>query len=634
MTTTDRFFAAAPLAIVLALYAWVTQSPVVALLVGTALLIAVPLSPYVDAPPFVQRAVLVVVGLFGSLGGAAALTSTEAEMPTRPRVFLGIAAVTLILLAVTRRFFREPEGGPRVDVAIATVAVVACGQRRLGPVYVEIVILFVIAAIAMLRSRDRESGWTVVEAHSPRAGAFLLLILGLFSTLSMVVLPRIARITQRQFDRFVLPTNAARVGFTDQLRTGSPDKLIESDQLVLRLYGPHVDYLRGRVYDTFGLGTWDSSRDKIPVPITTLVGKQAGPAVVEIRGVGAFVAPSALARFFVPLGAQRIATEKGKAMVDEVGTFRPAEDEPPSPISFEVGVATYPVAAPTELDLRLSTSLKAALDPLADEWTAGASSTRGKLDALERHLSHDFTYTLDGVPSSREPTIVHFLFTTRRGRCELFATGMALLARTLGIPARVVGGFRVAEHNTIGGYDVVREKNAHAWVEAWVDGSWTTFEPTPPTEANLRRDGRPLAAFGDAILAAYDRGAAWLARFALWQFGAVLGAAVSLFTLVRLARLRRERRQAAGTGDTLDAPLPYFRELLLALSRTGLPRPPSEPLEVYADRLRAADLGGVADVVLEYSAFRYGGIGDAVLLAARVRALADEVLRGEPAKSP
>jgi hypothetical protein len=55
---------------------------------------------------------------------------------------------------------------------------------------------------------------------------------------------------------------------------------------------------------------------------------------------------------------------------------------------------------------------------------------------------------------------------------------------------------------------------------------------------------------------------------------------------------------------------------------------------VYADRLRAADLGGVADVVLEYSAFRYGGIGDAVLLAARVRALADEVLRGEPAKSP
>ena len=139
---------------------------------------------------------------------------------------------------------------------------------------------------------------------------------------------------------------------------------------------------------------------------------------------------------------------------------------------------------------------------------------------------------------------------------------------------------------------------------------------------------------GDAILAAYDRGAAWLARFALWQFGAVLGAAVSLFTLVRLARLRRERRQAAGTGETSDAPLPYFHDLLLALSKSGLPRPPNEPLEIYADRLRAANLGDVADVVLEYSAFRYGGLGDSALLAARVRAHADEVLRRGPRLLP
>jgi transglutaminase-like putative cysteine protease len=621
VTTTERLLAAAPLAIAACLYAWVTQSPTVAILVGAALVVAIPLSPRVDAPPFVQRATLLLVGLFSSLGGGAALRATELEVPTRPRAFLGVAAVTLLLLGGARRFFRDPEGGARVDFGVATLVVVACGQKRLGHVYVEVVVVFVIACVAMLRSRDRESGWSVVEVHAPWAGAGVLLIVGALSGVGVVALPRLARLTQHQFDRFVLPTDAARVGYTDRLRTGSPDALVESDAIVLRVYGPHVDYLRGRVYDAFDLGSWDSTRGRVPVPITTLAGKPAGPQVVEIRGVGAFVTPSVLARFFVPLGARRIVTEKGKAMVDELGTFRPAEDEPPSPIAFELGAPAYPVAAPTDVDLHLSTELRSSLDPLARGWTVGASSAREKVEALERHLRQDFTYTLDGAPPSRS-AILHFLFVTRRGRCELFATALALLGRELGIPTRVVGGFRVAEHNAVGGYDLVREKNAHAWVEAWVDGSWTTFDPTPPTEANTRRDAPAVGAFGDAVLAAYDRAVEWLARFALWQLGAVLGAAVSLLTIVRVARLRRERRQALRGEDAAGAPLPYFGELLATLGEAGFSRAASEPLERFAERLRAANLGPVADVVLEYAAFRYGGIGDGESLARRVRAAA------------
>src|SRR5439155_16416246 len=102
-----------------------------------------------------------------------------------------------------------------------------------------------------------------------------------------------------------------------------------------------------------------------------------------------------------------------------------------------------------------------------------------KIDAIARHLRSDFRYSLDYKRNPGDP-LLDFLGENRLGHCEYFASAMAMLARAAGIPARVVAGYRVAEHNDVGGYDVVREKNAHAWVEVYFDGSgWRTVDATP-----------------------------------------------------------------------------------------------------------------------------------------------------------
>lgn len=78
-----------------------------------------------------------------------------------------------------------------------------------------------------------------------------------------------------------------------------------------------------------------------------------------------------------------------------------------------------------------------------------------------------------------------FLFRYKSGHCEYFASAMVLLLRSQGIPARLVTGFLGGEYNRLEGYYVVRQVNAHAWVEAWIEGEgWRTFDATPP-------DGRP-----------------------------------------------------------------------------------------------------------------------------------------------
>ena len=68
----------------------------------------------------------------------------------------------------------------------------------------------------------------------------------------------------------------------------------------------------------------------------------------------------------------------------------------------------------------------------------------------------------------------------------MFASAMVLLARVEGIPARVVGGYHVSEVNPFTGRAIVRDRDAHAWVEAWIEGAWRKWDPTPVSESFAR----------------------------------------------------------------------------------------------------------------------------------------------------
>jgi transglutaminase-like putative cysteine protease len=114
------------------------------------------------------------------------------------------------------------------------------------------------------------------------------------------------------------------------------------------------------------------------------------------------------------------------------------------------------------------------------EVTANAQTPYQKAQAIETYLRTGFTYTLNppARPPDRDP-IDYFLFTSKQGYCEYFATAMGDMLRSLGIPTRLVNGFGPGEFDSTSHAYVVHEDDAHTWVESYFPGyGWIPFEPT------------------------------------------------------------------------------------------------------------------------------------------------------------
>lgn len=128
--------------------------------------------------------------------------------------------------------------------------------------------------------------------------------------------------------------------------------------------------------------------------------------------------------------------------------------------------------------LALPDRVRDDLLPIAREITRSQSTPFRRARALQNHL-RGFTYDENVADGHSFSTMLEFLTVTQRGYCEQFAGTMAVLARTLGIPARVAIGFAGGTENGSGGY-IVTTEHAHAWVEVFFpQAGWVAFEPTP-----------------------------------------------------------------------------------------------------------------------------------------------------------
>lgn len=121
---------------------------------------------------------------------------------------------------------------------------------------------------------------------------------------------------------------------------------------------------------------------------------------------------------------------------------------------------------------------------LAREITSGSESNYARARAIDGYLKSHYAYTLQ-LPRERMPDpLAYFLFERKKGHCEYFASSMTVMLRTLGIPARVVNGFRGGEYNDLTSSYIIREKDAHSWVEVYFpEYGWVTFDPTPSGDA-------------------------------------------------------------------------------------------------------------------------------------------------------
>jgi hypothetical protein len=197
---------------------------------------------------------------------------------------------------------------------------------------------------------------------------------------------------------------------------------------------------------------------------------------------------------------------------------------------------------------------------LARDITRDATNNYDRARAIENYLRVNFGYTLELPTHTVSDPIADFLFERKRGHCEYFASSMAIMLRTLRIPARIVNGFRGAEFNRVSGSYVVRARQAHSWVEAYFpDQGWITFDPTPAA-GNASPEG-----FGELALyldAAHEFWREWIINYD-FSHQRTLGAATIDGSRVKLNSMR----------DAVDN---WYSRLLAAAGR-GQERLGSEP---------------------------------------------------------
>jgi len=135
-----------------------------------------------------------------------------------------------------------------------------------------------------------------------------------------------------------------------------------------------------------------------------------------------------------------------------------------------------------EMYLQIPNSVTDRVKELAQSLTKDHNTDYKKVKAIETYLNRSFNYTLSPVtPPKDQDFIDHFLFEGKEGYCTYYASAMCILTRIAGIPARYVEGFVLPEEKGEDGYYYVRNKNAHSWVEVYLEGiGWVAFEPTAP----------------------------------------------------------------------------------------------------------------------------------------------------------
>ncbi|CAA9488428.1 MAG: FIG001454: Transglutaminase-like enzymes, putative cysteine proteases [uncultured Rubrobacteraceae bacterium] len=315
-----------------------------------------------------------------------------------------------------------------------------------------------------------------------------------------------------------------------------------------------------------------------------------------------------------------------------------------SPDALRAAGTAYPEPV-TEKYLGLPEGGQERTRELAREITKDATNPYDAVIALNEHLKNNYPYDLSIAPQREEMDAVeYFLFEEGRGYCEQFSSSLAVMARSLGIPARIATGYVPGEYNPFTGLYEVRASDAHAWVEVYFPGQgWSTFDPTPgfdSTPWEYREQGnlqgskalsfvaaRAGEALGPVIrpVGTLMRGVASLDPASIIVAGLLLGA-TALATVYgrRYVAKKRRKPDPRSSVKVSDARL-YSRygAVSAAFASAGLGREEHETPEEWSRR--AAEAAGEPGVARLGEIYLYARFRNAVPAA-----LVEEFDRLEP----
>ncbi|MEV8472369.1 DUF3488 and DUF4129 domain-containing transglutaminase family protein [Ralstonia sp. UNC404CL21Col] len=449
-------------------------------------------------------------------------------------------------------------------------------------------------------------------------------------------------------------------GLSDRMAPGSVGQLILSDDLAFRVdfvgAPPPVDtlYWRGMVLWRFDGQTW------------TAASMRQRPALESVpNSADAIRGAPGVFDYNITLEPTRqrwlFALDRGQSIKARDGTGRSVDGEFISTQPLDQRVRYH---ARSRLPGRNRADDAATLDPLTQQMALALPAGNPQARALAAQWAElpppervsaalklfgraPFAYTLEPEPL-RDQQIDDFLFRTHRGFCEHYAGSFVFLMRAAGVPARVVVGYLGGEVNAVSGDIIVRQSDAHAWAEVWLDGrGWVRVDPTaavapqrverglaaavPASEFRSRRAEEPswlrsvrwgldgLVSGWNSWVLGYDRNRqarlfAWLGLDAA-DPRAVLWGVSGLFLLAALPLLWQQRKPKP---DPVQA---QWQRLCDRLARHGCTRGPAEGPMAYAERAAAQfpqAAQALRNAAAGYVALRYGrDDGDAQARARR-----------------
>jgi transglutaminase-like putative cysteine protease len=274
---------------------------------------------------------------------------------------------------------------------------------------------------------------------------------------------------------------------------------------------------------------------------------------------------------------------------------------------------------------------------LASSWrNRHGTDDQAVIDEALALFNREFTYTLEPPPLGRD-IVDDFLFNTKAGYCEYYASSFVFLMRAANLPARIVTGYQGGMYNGAGDYWIVRNSDAHAWAEVWLEGQgWVRVDPTAAVAPERINRGNLAAAMPEAASWYSDGwGLEWRNRFDLiaryWRQAVIEFDAVRQRNLLQQVGLEDMSWQALGGGllvfgaialalgawlslrglarGTRDPLLRAYRRFNLRLARAGVPRAAGEGPVAFGERA-AAQLPQAASAILEltrrFAEQRYG----------------------------
>jgi protein-glutamine gamma-glutamyltransferase len=305
-------------------------------------------------------------------------------------------------------------------------------------------------------------------------------------------------------------------GFSDRVQLGQIGQIQQSNAVVMHIQidgdarGEHALHWRGVALANFDGRNWSNPRQMYPVqpefggsfqlpwvgqgippPDGYREAAQKAASMIHYRVV---LEPIGTNVFFLAPWARHVKGTYRSLRVDDGGAIYDADSSHPvslyeadsdigKPSASQLRSAGNSFPAFTQPYLQMPPELDPRIPRLAAQIVGSSTNDYDKAATIERYLNSHYAYTLHLLNTPVADPLANFLFERKAGHCEYFASSMAVMLRTLKIPARVVNGFRSDEFNDVTGNYIVRAKNAHSWVEAYFPRyGWITFDPTPGGE--------------------------------------------------------------------------------------------------------------------------------------------------------